>query len=87
MAIKQYSVLLKLGTFLLRYKGTLIAAGCALIFTAGVTLAMGQGVKILIDDGFVAGSIEQLNNAALIIVAIAILMALGTYTRFYLVSW
>ena len=87
MAIKQYSVLLKLGTFLLRYKGTLIAAGCALIFTAGVTLAMGQGVKILIDDGFVAGSIEQLNSAALIIVAIAILMALGTYTRFYLVSW
>ena len=87
MASKNYSVLLRLGRFLLNYKGTLVAAGCALIFTAGVTLAMGQGVKILIDDGFVAGSVDQLNKAALFIVAIAILMAIGTYTRFYLVSW
>lgn len=87
MAKKNISVLFKLGTFLLRYKGTLVAAGCALIFTAGITLAMGQGVKILIDDGFVAGSLEKLNGAALFIVAIAALMAIGTYTRFYLVSW
>lgn len=87
MAQKNYSVLLKLGTFLLRYKGTLVAAGCALIFTAGITLAMGQGVKVLIDDGFVAGSVEKLNGAALFIVGIAALMAIGTYTRFYLVSW
>ncbi len=87
MASKNYSVLLRLGRFLLNYKGTLVAAGCALVFTAAVTLAMGQGVKILIDDGFVAGSVEQLNNAALFIVAIAVLMAIGTYTRFYLVSW
>lgn len=87
MASKNYSVLLRLGRFLLNYKGTLVAAGCALVFTAAVTLAMGQGVKILIDDGFVAGSVEQLNKAALFIIAIAVLMAIGTYTRFYLVSW
>lgn len=87
MAKKNISVLFKLGTFLLRYKGTLVAAGCALIFTAGITLAMGQGVKVLIDDGFVAGSVEKLNGAALFIVAIAALMSIGTYTRFYLVSW
>jgi ATP-binding cassette subfamily B protein len=87
MAKQNVSVLFKLGTFLLKYKGTLVAAGFALIFTAGVTLAMGQGVKILIDDGFVAGSVEKLNNAALFIVAIAALMSVGTYTRFYLVSW
>lgn len=87
MPSKNYSVLLQLGRFLLNYKGTLVAAGCALIFTAGVTLAMGQGVKILIDDGFVAGSIDKLYNAAMFIVAIAVLMSIGTYTRFYLVSW
>ncbi len=87
MANKNYSVLLRLGSFLLNYKGTLVAAGCALIFTAAVTLAMGQGVRILIDDGFVAGSVEQLNKAALFIVGVAVLMAVGTYTRFYLVSW
>jgi len=87
MASKNYSVLIKLLAFLTRYKATLIGAGCALIFTAGVTLAMGQGVKILIDDGFVAGSREKLNTAALFIVAVALLMAIGTYVRFYLVSW
>ena len=87
MAKKNVSVLFKLGVFLLRYKPVLVAAGCALIFTAGVTLAMGQGVKVLIDDGFVAGSVEKLNGAALFIIGIAALMAIGTYARFYLVSW
>jgi len=87
MSSKNYSILFKLGSFLLRYKGTLFAAACALIFTAGVTLAMGQGVKLLIDDGFVAGSPEKLNSAAMFIIVIALLMSIGTYTRFYLVSW
>lgn len=87
MAEKNYSILLRLTHFLLRYKGTLVAAGVALIFTAIVTLAMGQGVRILIDDGFVAGSRQQLNNAAILIIFIAILMSIGTFCRFYLVSW
>ena len=87
MAKKNYSVLIKITAFLLRYKTTLVAAGFALIFTAGVTLAMGQGVRILIDEGFVAGSKQQLNNAAFMIIGIALLMAAGTYVRFYLVSW
>ena len=84
---KNYSVLWKLASYLTQYKGTLIAAACALIFTAIITLSMGQGVRILIDDGFIARSSEQLNNAALLIIGIALLMAIGTYTRFYLVSW
>ncbi len=87
MARSSYSVLFQLGRFLLKYKGTLVAAGCALVFTAGVTLAMGQGIKILIDEGFVAGSIDQLNKAVIFIIGIAVLMAVGSYARFYLVSW
>lgn len=84
---RNYSVLLKLSRYLLAYKGQLIAASIALIFTAGVTLAMGQGVRILIDDGFVAGSVEQLSQGTRLIMGIALLMAVGTYIRFYLVSW
>jgi len=87
MAEKNYSILLRLTQFLLHYKGTLIAASIALIFTAVVTLAMGQGVRILIDEGFVAGSRQQLNNGALLIILIAVLMSIGTFCRFYLVSW
>lgn len=87
MANKNYSVLLRLSSYLLAYKGTLIGAGVALVFTAAITLSMGQGVRILIDDGFIAGSRHQLNEAAVLIIAIALLMAFGTYIRFYLVSW
>lgn len=87
MATTSYSVLIQLSRYLLKYKAILVAAGCALLFTAGITLAMGQGIKVLIDEGFVAGSIQQLNQAALFIVVIAVLMAIGTYARFYLVSW
>jgi len=87
MKTHNYSVLLKLATYLLRYKKVLYAAAVALIFTAGVTLSLGKGVQVLIDDGFVAGSSEELNNAALLIIGISVLMAVGTYARFYLVSW
>ncbi len=87
MKTHNYSVLLKLATYLLRYKKVLYAAAVALFFTAGVTLSLGKGVQVLIDDGFVAGSSEELNNAALLIIGISVLMAVGTYARFYLVSW
>ena len=83
----QRAVLWRLISFLSAYKKTLVAAAIALVFTAGVTLGLGQGVKILIDDGFVAGSPEKLNQAALFIIALASLMSIGTFLRFYFVSW
>jgi len=57
------------------------------VFTAAVTLGMGQGVRLLIDEGFVAGSPEKLNQAALFIIGLAMMMAVGTFLRFYFVSW
>lgn len=80
-------MLLALWQFMRPYKKTLFAAAVALVVTAAITLSIGQGVKILIDDGFVAGSSEALANAVFLIIGLAFLMALGTYARFYLVSW
>ena len=82
----QSAVLWRLMHFLVAYKKTLVAAAIALIFTAAITLALGQGVRLLIDEGFVAGSPEKLNQAAMFIIALASLMAVGTFFRFYLVS-
>lgn len=86
-AEKNYSVLLKLVDYLWAYKAHVFGAAAALIFTAAVTLAMGEGVRVLIDEGFIGGSPEQLTAAAQLIIGIAVLMAAGTYVRFYLVSW
>jgi ATP-binding cassette subfamily B protein len=84
---RRLSTLLQLGAFLLPYRGTLIGAGVALVFTALVTLSIGQGLRILIDQGFASGSREQLDQSVLILLGMALLMALGTFVRFYLVSW
>ena len=81
------SVLSQLSRYLFAYKKQLAAAGIALVFTAIVTLSMGYGVRTLIDDGFAAGSAEQLVDATLFIIIIALLMSVGTFARFYLVSW
>ncbi len=84
---KRLSILGQLGRFVIPYKGTLTAAAIALVFTAVITLSIGQGVRILIDDGFGSGSREQLNQAVMILLTLSCLMAVGTFVRFYLVSW
>ena len=81
------SIILELWQFVTRYKKTLVAACIALVFTAAITLGIGQGVRILIDEGFVAKSDAALRNAVFIIMSLSVCMAVGTYVRFYLVSW
>ena len=85
--VRKLSTLLQLLQFVRPYRGTLIAACIALVFTALVTLAVGQGIRILIDDGFASGSAEQLKQAVKFMLGHALLMELGTFVRFYLVSW
>lgn len=84
---KNISVLLSLWRFMKPYKKTLAGAAVALVLTAGITLSIGQGVRLLIDDGFVAQSTEALRQAVFVILGLSLLMAVGTFTRFYLVSW
>lgn len=84
---KKLSTLLALLQFLKPYKGTIAVFLCALLFTSGVMLSIGQGVRLLIDRGFAQQSLEQLDLAIVFLLVIAVLMALGTFVRFYLVSW
>ncbi len=73
--------------FMRPYKMVLVAAGVALVFTAGVTLSIGQGIRLLVDEGLVESSGAALRTAVLVLMALALLMAVGTYARHYLVSW
>lgn len=84
---KDLRILLALLPFLTPYRWRLLGALLALLFTAGSTLLLGQGVKLLIDQGFGGDSVSQLNQAILFISLITGLIAVGTFARFYLVSW
>ena len=81
------STLYILISFALPYRKTMLFAMLALIVTAGITLSIGQGLRMMIDNGFVAQSNTALNQSTLIILLLTVSMAIGTYIRFYLVSW
>jgi ATP-binding cassette subfamily B protein len=73
--------------FLRPYKLRLTGASLALLFTAGATLSMGWGLRVLIDQGFGSNSAADLRQAIGLLMAIAGAIAIGTFVRFYLVSW
>jgi len=69
------------------YKLRLVGASFALLFTAGATLSLGRGVQVMIDQGFGGGTHSDLGAAITLILVIAAAIAVGTFIRFYLVSW
>ena len=73
--------------FLTPYRAQILIFVIALLTTAAITLSIGQGLRFVIDRGFVGQSLDGLNFAIGFIMAAAVLMALGTYIRFYLISW
>jgi ATP-binding cassette subfamily B protein len=84
---KAFSSLLPIFAFIKPYKLMLALALFALLITAAVNLSLGQGVKFVIDSGFIAGSVEQLQSAILALIGLISLLAVGTFSRFYLMSW
>ena len=82
-----FSTLGSLLRFLSPYKREIAVFLVALLLTAGITLSIGQGLRLLIDGGFAQQSKDNLNTGVLFIIGMAILMATGTYVRFYLISW
>ena len=85
--IKALNPLLPILRFVKPYKAMVAAALLALLVTAVVSLSIGQGVKMIIDNGFMAGSEEQLSHAIGVMVVMISILAVGTFTRFYLMSW
>jgi ATP-binding cassette, subfamily B, bacterial len=84
---KSLKSLLPIFAFVLPYKKMLASALVALLLTSGVSLSLGQGVRLIIDNGFIAGSQEQLTTAVGIMIIMITLLAIGTFSRFYLMSW
>ena len=73
--------------FLKPYLTQIAIASVALVFTAALTLGLVQYVRLIVDRGFVEGSTESLNTAIIGFLVVAVLQAIGTFARFYWVSW
>ncbi|MFK8330107.1 ABC transporter transmembrane domain-containing protein [Pseudomonas sp. BJa5] len=79
---------LRLGwRFIRPYRKQVVLALLALVLTAGITLSMGQGIRMLVDQGFMTGSPHLLNQSIGVFLALVVALAIGTFSRFYLVSW
>jgi ATP-binding cassette, subfamily B, bacterial len=73
--------------FIAPYRGRVLGALLALMFTAGITLSMGQGIKLLVDQGLATQSPAALQQSIGLFFVLVLALAIGTFTRFYLVSW
>jgi ATP-binding cassette subfamily B protein len=80
-------MLLWLWQFVRPYRMRLVVAIIALIATATLTLSLGQGIKLMIDEGFSSQSTVGLANALSVVGLIIFALSMGAYFRFYMVSW
>ena len=73
--------------YLAPYKLQIVAASIALIVTASITLSVGQGLRVIIDSGFGSQDPELLSSSLLLFGALVLGLTVGTFVRFYFVSW
>ena len=68
-------ILRRVLSFLKPYRVRVAAALVALLTTTGTTLALGQGLRLLVDRGFAAGNAEALNLALLGLVLLSVILS------------
>lgn len=80
-------ILLRLLSLLSPYRARLILAAVALLVASVSVLLVGQGLKMVIDQGFIAEDAARLNQALLGLLVIVALLAGASAFRYYLVTW
>lgn len=73
--------------FLTPYRWRLAGAVAALTVAAGTVLALGMGLRRLVDEGFSGGNTALLDDALVVLLAVVVLLSAATACRFYLVAW
>jgi ATP-binding cassette subfamily B protein len=87
LSSRQRNALRMAWRFIAPYRGRVFGALLALMFTAAITLSMGQGIKLLVDQGLATQSPSALQQSIGLFFVLVLALAIGTFTRFYLVSW
>ncbi len=76
--------LARLARFLAPYRWRIAAALAALLVAAACVLALGQGLKLVVDAGFGSGEPQLLDRALGAAIAVAVTLSIATYFRFHL---
>ncbi|MDB5408581.1 MAG: transporter [Rhodospirillales bacterium] len=84
---RSFAGLRRIFGFMRPYRLRLAGALLSLMIAAGTVLALGQGLRRLVDDGFRSGDAALLDRAVLVLIAVVVLLAASTFLRFYLISW
>lgn len=87
MTSNRWQAVLKTAAFLKPYKLSISFSLAALLMTAGITLSLGQGIRLMVDRGFATQSPDLLTRYVLIFLLLVVLLAIGTFTRYYWVTW
>ena len=69
------------------YRLAVIGALVALSLAAATVLAVGVGLRMLVDQGFSGQDTGLLDRALLGLLAVIVVLAIATYSRYSLVSW
>ncbi len=73
--------------FLKPYKLAIAGALVALATAAGTVLALGFGLRRLVDEGFRGADTALLDQALIVMFGVIALLAAASYGRYFLVSW
>lgn len=84
---RKTAVLTWIMSFLRPFWFKVLAALVFLLIGSLSWLALGQGVRLLVDDGFAGDNVQQLNQVTLFILLLCLVAAAATFCRFYLMTW
>ena len=73
--------------FVRPYWRRIVWAMLGLAVAAAAVLAIGEGLKRVIDQGFSAGSTAEMDKILLIMVGLALAQGIGVYVRFSNIAW
>lgn len=80
-------VLLRLLGLLRPYRRRLVLAGLALLLASGSVLLLGNGLRLVIDRGFLDADAQALAQTLTLMLIVVAVLALASALRYYQVTW
>ncbi|RZU98293.1 ABC transporter transmembrane domain-containing protein [Spiribacter vilamensis] len=85
--MRRFGGLVRLAGYLRPYWRQALIAGIALIVAAGSVLGIGQGLRLVIDQGLASGTGATLDRALLVTAGVVLVLSVAAALRFYWVMW